>query len=224
MSHIIDLTMPVSDHFRWPVERQLKADFAQGDDFQITWVGWTVHGFTHVDAPRHMVPDGATTSDLKLEQVMGRAAIVDLTDVQPNQEISTELLQVRGQHIEANDIVLLKTCWEVHESPHTAAFWKRSPYLTRGACEWLLKKQVKAVGFDFPQDYPIRLLLNGEVAALATFVSHDVLLRSGILLIEYLCNLGAITGKNVQLYALPLKIPDADGAPARVIAIEETKS
>ena len=47
---LIDLTMPIADHFRWPVDRRQK----KSDTFQVTWVGWTVHGFTHVDAPRHL--------------------------------------------------------------------------------------------------------------------------------------------------------------------------
>jgi kynurenine formamidase len=41
-----------------------------------------------------------------------------------------------------------------------------------------------------------------------------------VVLIEYLCNLWAITQKRLTLAALPLKIAEADGAPARVIAIE----
>jgi kynurenine formamidase len=39
-----------------------------------------------------------------------------------------------------------------------------------------------------------------------------------VILIEYLCNLAALESERTQLFALPLKLPDADGAPARVIA------
>ena len=42
MPHLIDLTIPIADHFRWPVERQLKRDFASGDQFQVTWLGWAI--------------------------------------------------------------------------------------------------------------------------------------------------------------------------------------
>ena len=38
--------------------------------------------------------------------------------------------------------------------------------------------------------------------------------------IEYLCNLGALQGPRTTLFALPLKVPGADGAPARVIAYD----
>ena len=39
-------------------------------------------------------------------------------------------------------------------------------------------------------------------------------------LIEYLSNTAALTGPRTFLCCLPLKLPGADGAPARVIAIE----
>src|ERR1051325_8974840 len=101
-----------------------------------------------------------------------------------------------------------------------AAFWKDAPYLTRDAAEWLLAPQPTAVAFDFPQDYPIRLLLDGHIAPTAEHVTHDVLLRAGITLIEYLVNTSALKDPRTFLCAAPLKIPGADGAPARVFAIE----
>ena len=52
-------------------------------------------------------------------------------------------------------------------------------------------------------------------------VTHDVLLRNGVILIEYLSNTVALTRPRTFLCCLPLKLPDADGAPARVIALEE---
>jgi kynurenine formamidase len=37
---------------------------------------------------------------------------------------------------------------------------------------------------------------------------------------EYLCNTAEIASNRVDFYGLPMKLPHADGAPARVIAIE----
>jgi kynurenine formamidase len=220
MTRIVDLTVPIEPHFRWPMERSLKADFAKGDAFQVTWLGLVVHGFTHIDSPRHILPEGKTSSDVPLEATVGEAAIVDLSDVAPNQIVDRELLETRGGHIRSDDIVLLKTRWDERRSLHDPAFWRDSPYLDRGACEWLLKRKIRALGVDFPQDYPIRGLLDGTRAPLADFVSHDVLLRNGVILIEYLCNLGALQGERTSLCALPIKLPQSDGCPARVIAIE----
>ncbi len=64
-------------------------------------------------------------------------------------------------------------------------------------------------------------MLTGKKPPLTDFVTHDVLLRSGIIMIEYLCNLASVKGSRVELFALPLKIPESDGAPARVIALED---
>ena len=52
------------------------------------------------------------------------------------------------------------------------------------------------------------------------YVTHDLLLRNGVIMIEYLQNMAALRGPHTELYALPLKIPEADGTPARAIAIE----
>jgi arylformamidase len=220
MPRIVDLTMPVADHFRWAVDRRLKGDLARGDPFQITWIGWTVHGFTHIDAPRHMVPGGPTTSDIRLEQVVGEATVIDLTAIAPDTPVTVAMLEQAGAHIRKEDIILLKTGWDRVESAQTPEFWTRAPYMTREGCEWLLARGIRAIGFDFPQDYPIRGLLTGKDAPMRDFVTHDVLLRAGVIMIEYLCNMGAVKGPRTQLFALPLKIPDADGAPARVIALE----
>jgi arylformamidase len=38
---------------------------------------------------------------------------------------------------------------------------------------------------------------------------------------EYLCNMGAMTQPRNTVIGLPLKLPDSDGAPARVIVMED---
>lgn len=218
MGDWIDLTTPIRDHFRWPVERRLVGAFEAGDPFQITWVGWHVHSFTHLDAPRHMLPDGFTTTDVTLDRVTGRAAVVDLTAIGAQEEITVDVVRDAAPAIEPGDIVLMKTCWDMQASIETPEFWRSAPFMSREASEWLLSTGAKAVGFDFPQDFPIRGLLDGVQAEMSEMVTHDVLLRNGVILIEYLCNLGELKTRYVELIALPLKILDADGAPARVIA------
>jgi len=48
--------------------------------------------------------------------------------------------------------------------------------------------------------------------------SHFVLLSKNILILEGL-NLRTVTSGQYTLYALPLNLQDADGAPARVILV-----
>jgi kynurenine formamidase len=221
MSRIIDLSMPIADHFRWPVERRVRGGHAQGDVFQATWLGWTVHGFTHMDSPRHCVRGGPTTDDVALETTVGEAAVVDLSPVAPDEAISAERLAAAAGHVEPGDIVVMRSCWERQRSPTTPEFWTEAPFMTRAAAEWLLARRPRAVAFDFPQDYVIRLLLKGERRPLVDNVTHDVLLRNGVILIEYLANTVALTEPRTFLCCLPLKVPAADGAPARVIALAD---
>ena len=64
------------------------------------------------------------------------------------------------------------------------------------------------------------MLLDGEVRPIPEHVSHDVLLRNNVTLIEYLVNMRAVEGPHTFLAALPLNLPGADGAPSRVVALE----
>lgn len=214
----VDLTLPLADHFRWSVKREHRADFTRGDAFQVTWLGFSVHGFTHIDSPRHMVPGGPTTSAFDLDDLVGEAEIVDLSHVPANARIDADTLARAAPSLAAGRRLLLMARWDERASIHEPAFWTTAPWLDRSACEWLLGRRPRSIGFDFPQDYPIRGLLDGRTAPIAEFVSHDVLLRHGVPMIEYLCNLGAVGAPRCDLVVLPLKVLDADGAPVRAIA------
>ena len=52
-------------------------------------------------------------------------------------------------------------------------------------------------------------------------MTHYHLLKQGVVMFEYLRNTGSLRAARSLVVALPLKLPDSDGAPARVIAIEE---
>ncbi len=214
---IVDLTRPIVDHFRWPVERQLLKDHDKGDLFQVTRLTLSTHGFTHMDAPRHYFPDQATTSDVPLAATIGWAAVIDLRDVGANEPIDRARLAARAAHLQAGDIALLKTAWDNKRPLEDERFWREAPFLTRDAAEWLYDQNIKALAVDFPQDYVIRELLDGVVRPIEEHVTHDVLLRRGVILIEYLTNTEALDCKRVFFCCLPLKIPDCDGAPARVV-------
>jgi kynurenine formamidase len=109
---IIDLTMPIEDHFRWKVERRLQSDLAAGDQHQTTWLGMSVHAFTHMDSPRHILADGPTLDDVPLERMVGDCAVVDLSDIEPNTEITEDRIARAATHLRAGDIVLLRACWD----------------------------------------------------------------------------------------------------------------
>ena len=63
--------------------------------------------------------------------------------------------------------------------------------------------------------------LRGEIRPLEEHVSHDMLLRNGVVLIEYRANKAALTTSRIFPCCLPFKVADADGGPASVIALED---
>lgn len=217
---IIDLSMPIGPHFRWSPDIRIKGDIAAGDQFRITHLATTCHGFTHVDAQAHFVANAPTIEATPLARVVGPARVLNLRDVEANTPIDAARLAQSDPGGAEGEILLLSAGWDKQRDNTTAAFWKEAPWLTRDAAVWLHARKPSAVAFDFPQDYPIRLLLDGKIAPTAEHVTHDVLLRAGVTLIEYLVNTSALKGPRTLLCAAPLRIPGADGAPARVFAIE----
>lgn len=217
---IVDLSMPIAPHFRWGTKLSVAGDIAAGDQFRISRIEAACHGFTHVDAQAHILADAPTIEVTPLERVVGPCRVLDLRDVKPNEEIGAERLAAADPGGAEGEILLLSSGWDRHRDPTTAPFWREAPFLSRGAAEWLMTRKPSAVAFDFPQDYPIRLLLDRIEVPFDQHVTHDTLLRSGVTLIEYLVNTAALTAKRVLLCAAPIKIPGADGAPARAFAIE----
>jgi arylformamidase len=218
---IIDLSQTiVFDHVRWRAEASASETAAGSALIRVTTLKVSCHSFTHVDARRHYFPDGATIEATPLDAVVGPADVVDLADVVANQAIEPTLLAERMDHVQPGGKVILRTAWHRHRASTTAEFWLDAPYLTRAAALYLRERDVCTIAYDFPQDYCIRLLLKGEVRPVEEHVTHDILLRSGVHMIEYLTNTAEITAPRVFLSAAPLKIAGADGAPARVYAIE----
>ena len=220
---IIDLTLPIiPGHVRWKPERTKSGDVGKGDLFQVTTLKVSCHSFTHVDAKRHYFADGPTIEAMALDAVVGEALVVNLLDTTPNQAIGPDVLSARAAAARPGDRIILQTGWHRHRSFEDAAFWLDSPYLTREAALWLKQAGVRTIAYDFPQDYCIRLLLKGEVRPIEEHVTHDILLRNGVNMIEYLTNTADLSQSRVFLSAAPLKLPEADGSPARVYAIEGT--
>ena len=218
---IHDLSMPVvADHFRWPAPREVSGDHSDAAPFQVTRLTLSCHSFTHVDAARHMLPGGATIDATPPGDVVGPAFVADLTGVEPEEEIGTARIEAALAGHAGERIVLLRSAWDTRRDWREAAYWRDAPHLSRDAAEALARRDLTAVAFDFPQDWTIRLSLDGITPPIGEHVTHDVLLRRGVTLIEYLVGAAAISAPRVFLCALPIKVAGADGAPARVVAIE----
>jgi kynurenine formamidase len=219
---IVDLSHKiVFPHWRWKPERVVTSSHADGEMFTSSRITMPLHGFTHVDAPMHFLPDTEAISDLPLERWCGEAAVVDLSHLGADDGITADDLERHGQHVQAGDIALLRTDWDQKEDIGRREFWTRAPFTTREAAEWLVSRDVKAVGYDYPPDPSLRM--NPEhpgTIAREHHVTHDVFFPRGIAVIEYLANLRDIGKPRTLFMALPLRVDGGDGSPVRAVALE----
>jgi kynurenine formamidase len=218
---LIDLSLTIQPHWRWNIEQKHILAHSAGDPYQATVLTLPMHAFTHVDTPLHIKPSEITIDEVPLESLIGNAIIFDLSYVDANQKIDRSDLEKVGGHLEKGDIILLKTAWDQRRNPMSREYWSEAPYVGEQAAIWLAKQPIKAVGFDFPQDYAIREIPQRHPRP-EEMPTHHYILRKGIYLIEYLCNLHQITKQRFTFFAVPLKVCNAEGAPARSLAMLDT--
>jgi arylformamidase len=222
---IVDLSFPIKPHFRWKVTSERRTSHARGDRFQATLLTVHCHAFTHVDAPIHFLPGDRDITAMPIDQWIGDAAVVDLSHLGQNSAVSAAELERHAAHVRAGDIVLLRTDWPKKVSVASESFWRDAPYTGRSACDWLIQRQVKAVGYDYPPDYCIRITTfepeKGKTLPREESTTHYAFFPVGITVIEYLTNLDQIGVPRCRFIALPLAVEGADGSPVRAVAMVE---
>jgi kynurenine formamidase len=153
---------------------------------------------------------------------IGEGTVVDLSDLGVESGgVKAEHLEERAKHVREGDIVLLRTDWDLKSNIETREFWTQGPFTCRDAAEWLAERQVKAVGYDYAADEPLRIdPEHPQRFGREEHTTHAVFFPRGIGVIEYLANLREIRAERFEFVALPLKVLGADGSPVRAIAIE----
>lgn len=213
---VISLANPIVRHWNWMGEtlhRKPEPGFLAE-----TGVDWPKHGFTHVDAPCHMVRGSLTLDECRLDQLCGEAAVVDISDCVPAGKVTAELLESRGTHVRRGDIVILRS--NLHRKfPNTSdAYWQQSPWLDPGGSKWIVERGCTALVIDFPQDYIARDMNDRQVTN-DEFVEHQIVLGAKLMHLEHVINLWEIERKRVFLIGWPLRLPKADGGPASPVAL-----
>ena len=178
------------------------------------------HNGTHVDAPAHFLKNARADAYVTIDrvpptQLLGRGVRVDCRGTKAGEYVSPEKLQEwERSHgpIEAGDIVLFDFGWAANWRlrPNTRHYVENWPGINMDAANYLLAKQVAAIGVDTLSPDPPE--------ALRTQPVHTVILEKQVLIIENLCNLDQLPDFFLFL-ALPLKIRDGSGSPLRAVAM-----
>ena len=210
MSKIYDLSIPLQPGMpAWPGDNvpliEQYASIAEGEMFNGTRIQFSVHTGTHVDAPRHVVDAAPTIDEIPLETLIGPAEVIHLPDAD---RIDADTLA--GYDWLGCQRVLFKTrnseYWREPVHPFRTDFVS----LTLDGAEFLLNKGIKLFGVDY---------LSIDEYSNNNLEVHHLLLGHNIIAIEGL-NLLDVPAGSYELICLPLKIVNADGAPARVVLRE----
>lgn len=174
---------------------------ADGDSANNSKLVMGTHTGTHVDAPLHFFDGRPGVDGMALELLIGRARVIDL----PHRGGITEA-HLAAAGLREDIRVLLRTpnsaLWNT-----TQGFRTDYTYLTEGGARFLVDQGVKVVGVDY---------LSVEQFKKAGAPAHKALLGSGLIIIEGL-NLSEAEAGQYEMYCLPLRLANGDGAPARVV-------
>jgi kynurenine formamidase len=170
------------------------------------------HAGTHMDAPVHFEVNEKTIDQINPARFFVSCFIVDLPGIQPKTEITVSDLGEAGNQVQKGEGLIFRTGWSrfVHEPVYRDGL----PGISRELAEWCVKKGISLIGVEPPSVADVN-----NMEKLTEI--HRILLDGDVLIVEGLTNLEKISKQKVQLVALPLKIKDGDGAPCRVIVIED---
>lgn len=202
---IYDITVPLSPTLPvYPGDPTVDitpiAEIARGDAANVSRMVLSTHSGTHVDAPRHFLPQGSTIDAVDPHLLLGPAQVYEFP---------------YARHLTAEDLhplplgnvrrVLFKTL--------NSALWAQPGFqttytaLTASAAHLLVARGVQLVGIDY---------LSVDAFENQEFPVHRILLSAGVLILEGL-NLHAVPPGPYELLVLPLLLHHGDGAPARAL-------
>jgi len=179
-----------------------------------------IHTATHIDAPYHFVAGGTPIDRIPLDRLIGEGVLFRVEPIaRPHHRLSVADLQSsvvgNGSGL-SGKVAVVATGWSNRVFSDALRYFQDSPTLSPEAAAWLADAGVKAVVLDCATDAPEQV----PVAEQAMPV-HRILLGRGIPIVENCIDLVQIPDRRHTLYAIPLKILDESGAPARVFAVIE---
>jgi D-apiose dehydrogenase len=212
---VIDLSLPIDNSMAGVQITPFSTIDSKG--WNTTTLSLYSHCGTHMDAPKHFLPDGdaASIDRQSLAVCCGAAKVIDLTPVQLRECITIERLAdaLARQHmtVEPGDRLLLRTDWSLRFGCED--YRNALPRISLELAHWLVARKVALIGVE-----PLSVAdVNNKQEVTDV---HHVLFRGGVAIVEGLTNLSQLSQSIVEFIALPLRIVGGDGSPVRAIAIE----
>lgn len=165
------------------------------------------HTGTHIDVPVHRIGGGKTVDEVPIDRFVQRAYVMDMTSLQPLEEVTRACLEPFADKVKDVHAVLIRTGWGKRFGKED--FFTSFPGISEEAVEWFIEHSVSLIALESP-----------SVNAVKHEQIHMQMLKNDIYIVESLANVDQITKEYVELYAVPLKLKGLDGSPVRAFAIE----
>jgi arylformamidase len=202
ISLLIHPDMPVWEGDEKPQIHTNQSVYDEGV-IQTTQINLNVHTGTHIDAPRHFLPDGNVAYSIGLEVLMGECQVIEMAP--GHQLITSEVLLEHGV-TGVFDRILFKTRNSALRLLHESQFRTDYVGLDESAAQYLVTLGVKLVGIDYLSIAPYDDIWS----------AHNGLLQAGVVILEGL-DLCDVEPGQYHLACLPMKIASEDGLPVRAI-------
>jgi len=198
LSHTIINNMQVYPGDQPPILEQTYCIRENGSTNHLLTFG--MHTGTHIDGTWHMVDHKNFIADAPLEDLIGKACVIDIRN---SKEFTN--IQLVKKKAEGCSIVLFYTGYG--DLFGSDKYTHDYPLIGTDVAQVIVDMGIKLVGIDtFSPD-------------IEPYKTHQILLSNGIFIAENLTNLHLLLDKSkIEIIAMPLKI-EADSAPARIIAV-----
>ncbi|WP_374020302.1 cyclase family protein [Paenibacillus thiaminolyticus] len=181
------------------------------DGWKLEQVTMNLHTGTHMDAPAHLGEYSKTLDQFPVDAFQGRMVFVPLQERGKGYPIGPSDLEPYAEQLNSDAVVLLYTGWGEKRGWNKEWIYE-SPYLSNEGSRYLAECGVKAVGIDHfsiggtgdENEETHRIVLGADMWVAEGLQLDDPALREG----------------DWHVMAMPLKIRDSSGAPARIVAIQ----
>jgi kynurenine formamidase len=183
------------------------------------------HGGTHLDAPSHFAGGKHTADRVPLPRLMAQAVVLDIEakaaanpDAQLEPADITAFEERYGQ-LPRGAFVLVRTGWSERwpdrkrylgddRAGQTDAL--HFPGIAPDAAKLLVEREVGAVGID---------TASVDHGPSKSFEAHRTFANADVPTFENVARLGMVPETGAVVIALPMKIGDGSGGPARIVAV-----
>lgn len=195
-------TTPVYEGDAPPKFTWLKS-FDKGDTVNLSELDLGAHTGTHVDAPLHFVPHGASVDQIPVDKLVGPARVIECS----RDAAIIDAAELNRHQWRGAKRILFKTRNSYQNLLGDHEFHRDFVAIAPDAARLLADSGVVLVGIDY---------LSAEKFGAPSPDTHTTLLGKNIVIVEGL-DLRQVKGGDYDLIILPIKLAGREGAPARAL-------